>query len=65
MLLLEGTIVGYLSYRKASGNLKNNYFSTRVVSLRNKLGEDAIHAVDKFKINLSEYGYQKLRVKRG
>ena len=62
MFLLEGTIVGYLSYRKASGNLKNNYFSTRLVSLRNKLGEDAIHvdAVDKFKINLSEYGYQKL-----
>ena len=52
---------------KASGNLKNNYFSTRLVSLWNKLDKDAIQVdtVDKFKINLSKYGYQKLRVKSG
>ena len=39
-------------YRKASGNLKNNSFTTRGVSLRDKLDKDAIHAetVNKFKI---------------
>ena len=47
------------SWREAWGNLKNNCFSTRVVSLRTKLNEDVIHAdtVDKFKINLNKYGY--------
>ena len=52
---------------KASGNLKNNDFRTRMVSLRNKLGEDAIHAdtADKFKINRSKCRYLKIRGKNG
>ena len=66
MLLLQIVLQGTIDM-KASGNLKNNYFSTRVVSLWNKLDEDSIHAntADKFKINPSKYGYLKLRVKSG
>ena len=52
-------------YRKAVGALKNNYFSTRVVDLWNKLDEETIYSdsdsiysdsVEPFKIGLSTFG---------
>ena len=60
VFLLEG-FVSYCKrdcklYRKALGNLKNNYFSTRVVSPWNKLDKDSIHAntADEFNINIDK-----------
>src|SRR6218665_2486574 len=50
---------GYKLYKKRTGIRKNRFFSARVVNPWNDLGERTVtvDTVDKFKRQLSEFGY--------